>query len=162
MEAIQFRLTGDLAAKYVVSYRAHVQGIGWQAVEERRRHLWHHRSGQAGRSRAGTPRAQDRADPRCTLHADADADADADGDAATRPRRRRTPTPTVTEDEHPDADADLRDEHPHAHGDGDPHPAPADTARASYSAHVQTKGWMSTVTDGASPARRTWACAWKH
>lgn len=31
MEAIQFRLTGNLATKYVVSYRAHVQGIGWQA-----------------------------------------------------------------------------------------------------------------------------------
>ena len=30
-----------------------------------------------------------------------------------------------------------------------PTPPPADTARASYSAHVQTKGWMSTVSDGA-------------
>jgi uncharacterized protein YjdB len=30
MEAMQLRLTGDLAAKYDISYRAHVSGIGWQ------------------------------------------------------------------------------------------------------------------------------------
>lgn len=31
LEAVQFRLTGDLATRYDVSYRAHVQGIGWQS-----------------------------------------------------------------------------------------------------------------------------------
>jgi uncharacterized protein YjdB len=30
LEAFQLRLTGDLAARYSVSYRAHVQDIGWQ------------------------------------------------------------------------------------------------------------------------------------
>lgn len=30
LEAVQFRLTGDLATKYDVSYRTHVQSIGWQ------------------------------------------------------------------------------------------------------------------------------------
>ena len=30
LEAVQFRLSGDLAAKYDISYRAHVSGIGWQ------------------------------------------------------------------------------------------------------------------------------------
>jgi hypothetical protein len=31
MEAIQFRLTGALAAQYDISYRAHVQDVGWQS-----------------------------------------------------------------------------------------------------------------------------------
>ncbi|HRA45303.1 MAG TPA: CotH kinase family protein, partial [Phycicoccus sp.] len=30
LEAVQLRLTGDLAAKYDVSYRAHVRNVGWQ------------------------------------------------------------------------------------------------------------------------------------
>ena len=30
MEAIEIRLTGELAEQYDVVYRAHVQNIGWQ------------------------------------------------------------------------------------------------------------------------------------
>jgi uncharacterized protein YjdB len=30
MEAIEIRLTGDLAAHYTIRYAAHVQDIGWQ------------------------------------------------------------------------------------------------------------------------------------
>jgi uncharacterized protein YjdB len=30
MEAIEIRLTGDLAAHYSIRYAAHVQDIGWQ------------------------------------------------------------------------------------------------------------------------------------
>ncbi|MFD1901912.1 hypothetical protein GQR36_21280 [Enterococcus termitis] len=30
MEAIQIKLTGELAEKYNVEYRAHVKDIGWQ------------------------------------------------------------------------------------------------------------------------------------
>ena len=30
LEAFQVKLTGDLAARYTIAYRAWVQGIGWQ------------------------------------------------------------------------------------------------------------------------------------
>ena len=33
MEAFQIQLTGDLATKFDVEYRAYVQGSGWQSVK---------------------------------------------------------------------------------------------------------------------------------
>lgn len=158
LEAVQFRLTGDMATKYDVSYRAHVEGIGWQS--------WVTNGATAGTTGLSKriealqvrlllktiptptpgPTATTSASATPTATATASPSPTATATASPSPTATASPTPTETATSSPS---------PTATATASPSPtptatAPAEVGKTEYSAYVQSKGWMSTVTNGAT------------
>lgn len=127
LEAVRFRLTGDLASKYDVQYRAHVQNVGWQA--------WVANSATAGT--VGQSLRIEALQVRLVIKAGVTP--------SPSPSATSTPTPTATP---------TQTATPSPTATATPTPSPSPTATSnpttSYSAHVQTIGWTTTVKNGAT------------
>ncbi len=128
VEAIQFKLTGNLATKYVVSYRAHVQGLGWLPWKSDGATCWHDGS-RARQIEAVQVRLVLKTAPTPkpgSIHADTrqrpDPDADRDAHGVGDPH----PHPHGVSDPHPHGVGD-----PHPHGVGDAEPDPTETVARS-------------------------------
>ncbi len=145
LEAVQFKLTGNLATKYVVSYRAHVQGLGWLPWKSDGATAG--TTGQARRVEAvqvrlvlkalPTPTAPSTPTPTPTPSPSVSVTPTPTVSVTPTPTVSVTPTPTVSVTPTPTVSVT-------------PTPPAADKATASYSANVQSKGWMPTVTNGAT------------
>jgi uncharacterized protein YjdB/spore coat protein CotH len=143
LEAVQFKLTGNLATKYDISYRAHVSKQGWLP--------WKSAGATAGTTGKGL--AVEAVQVRLALKS---APTPKPGSIQPNPTTTPTPTPTptvsVTPPVTPTPTVSVTPT-PTVSVTPSPDPtetvAPVDKATAAYSAHVQKNGWMSTVTDGA-------------
>jgi len=148
MEAFQVRLTGELATKYDVSYRAHVRNVGWQG--------WVTNGATAGttgqakqmeavmiRLLAKNPAAPTNPAPVTTTTAPVTTTT-APVITTTAPVTTTTAPVTTTTAPVITTTAPVT-----TTTTTTTTPPPAVSAVPSYSAHVATIGWMATVTNDA-------------
>ncbi len=168
LEAVRFRLTGNLASKYVISYRAHVQGSGWLPWKSDGATAG--TTGQARRVEAvqvrlalksppapqpGSISPTPSPTPTPTVSATPTPSPTDSATPTPSPTDSATPTPSPTDSATPTpspTDSATPTPSPTVSATPTPSPTstPADQATAAYSAHVQSIGWMPTVKDGAT------------
>ncbi|MGB7817352.1 MAG: CotH kinase family protein [Ornithinibacter sp.] len=140
MEAVQFKLTGALASKYDISYRAHVSKQGWLP--------WKSNGATAGTTGKALP--VEAVQVRLALKT---APTPQEGSIGPNPTSTPTPTPSPTVSQTPTPSPTVTQTptpSPTVTQTPTPSPTvtPADNAVAAYSGHVQSIGWMPTVTNG--------------
>ena len=154
LEAVQFRLTGDLAKNYYIQYRSHVTKVGWQT--------WVKDSATSGTVGLGTPieafqiRLVKKSAPALVPPARETTPAPTPTTAApTTPAPTPTtaapttpaPTPTTASPTTP-APTPTTAAPTTPAPTGEPTVAPVANTHIKYRSHVQGIGWMAQVQDG--------------